>query len=302
MNVNFEYYKIFYNVAKNKNITKTANELMISQPAVSKSIKNLEEQIGCSLFTRSKTGVNLTEEGKTLFNEIKMAVEIMENAELKVNEMIDLDFGILNIGISNTLTRNYLLPFIKAFNNKHPRVKIKIHTEPSFILIDKARNGLVDFIILNLPYNVPGDFISYNLVEIHDTFVASEDFNHLKNKTIPLKDLNNYPLILLANGSNGRYFLDDFCNKENIVLTPKYELASYSLVNEFIEQGIGIGLVTKEFVSDKLNMGTLFEIKTTPSICSYQRHIGIMYLKNKNFNHCSREFLKLLDYNIEKEH
>jgi len=79
MNINFEYYKIFYNVAKNKNITKTANDLMISQPAISKSIKNLEEQIGCSLFTRNKTGVSLTEEGKILYNEIKNAIEIIEN-------------------------------------------------------------------------------------------------------------------------------------------------------------------------------------------------------------------------------
>lgn len=302
MNVNFEYYKIFYNVAKNKNITKTANELMISQPAVSKSIKNLEDQIGCSLFTRSKSGVNLTEEGKTLFNEIKMAIEIIENAELKVNEMVDLDFGILNIGISNTLTRNYLLPFIKDFNSRHPKVKIKIHTEPSFELINKARNGLVDFIILNLPYNVPGDFITYNLLEIHDSFVANSDFSYLKDKTIPLKEISNYPLILLAQGSNGRYFLDNFCSEEGIVLSPKFELASYSLVTEFIEQGIGIGLVTKEFVKDKLNNGLLFEVKTNPLISREKRHIGIMYLKGKNFNHCSREFLKLLNCTIEKDH
>ena len=93
MNINFEYYKIFYNVAKNKNITKTANDLMISQPAVSKCIKNLESQIGCSLFVRNKFGVSLTEEGITLYNEIKNAIEIIENAENKIDEIINLESG-----------------------------------------------------------------------------------------------------------------------------------------------------------------------------------------------------------------
>lgn len=293
MNINFEYYKIFYNVAKNKNITKTANELLISQPAVSKSIKNLEDQIGCTLFIRNKAGVSLTEEGKVLYNELKNAIEIISNAEDRINEIIDLESGILNIGISNTLTQKYLLPYIKEFNSKYPKVKIRIHTSPTFELITKARNGLVDFIILNLPYNIPNDFDQYNLKEIHDCFVANNNFLDLKDKTINLEELNNYPLILLAQGSNGRYFIDNLCTKLGINLTPKFELASYSLVTEFIKSGIGIGLVTKEFVEQELNDGSLFELKTTPSF--ENRHIGVMYLKNKSLNRCSKIFLDSLN-------
>lgn len=294
MNINFEYYKIFYNVAKNKNITKTANELMISQPAISKSIKNLEEQVGCSLFTRNKAGVLLTEEGKVLFNEIKNAIEIIENAEKKLNEMIHLECGILNIGVSNTLTRNYLLPYIQEFNKMYPKVTIKVHTEPSFELINKARKGLVDFIILNLPYNVPDDFEKHNLVEVHDCFVANNNFSDLKGNVISLDDLNNYPLILLAQGSNGRYFLDDYCSKIGINLAPKFELASYSLVTEFIKSGIGIGLLTKEFIKDELESGDLFEICTDPLIDIKSRNIGVIYLSQQTLSHCSKEFLKLL--------
>lgn len=292
MNINFEYFKVFYFVAKNKNISKAANELMISQPAVSKTLKNLEEQMGCSLFSRGKNGVNLTEEGVVLYNEVKNAIEIIDNANSKVNEMIDLEAGILNIGISNTLTKQFLLPYIKEFNNKYPKVKIKIHTEPTYELITKARNGLVDFIILNLPYNIPDDFLKENLKEIHDCFVASNNFSKLKNKTIKLEELNNYPLILLAKGSNGRYFLDDICAKLNITLNPKFELASYSLVTEFIKSGIGIGLVTREFVLDELRDGSLFEVNVSPT--TPNRQIGLIYLKNKVFNRCSSKFLEAL--------
>lgn len=293
MNINFEYYKIFYNVAKNKNITKTANELMISQPAISKSIKNLESWMGCSLFVRNKFGVSLTEEGIALYNEIKNAIEIIENAEHKIDEMVNLESGSLNIGISNTLTQKYLLPYIKEFNSKHPKVKIKIHTGTSYDYINKARNGLLDFIIINLPYNVPSDFEKKELVEIHDCFVASNNFSELKNKKIKLEELNDYPLILLAQGSNGRFFLDNYCMKHNITLCPKFELASYSLVSEFIKSGIGIGLVTREFVKGELEDGTLFEIKTDAKI--ENRSIGVIYLKNKPLNRCSKEFLKLLN-------
>ena len=292
MNINFEYYKIFYYVAKNKNITKTANDLMISQPAISKTIKILEEQIGCSLFTRNKAGVFLTEEGKVLYNEIKNAIEIIDNAELKVNEMINLECGVLNIGISNTLTQNFLLPYIKEFNQKYPKVTIKIHTEPTYKLINKARNGIVDFIILNLPYSIPNDFSKNILKEIHDCFVANNNYKELKNKIITFEELNNYPLILLAEGSNGRYFLDNLCTELNVKLIPKFELASYSLVTEFIKSGIGIGLVTKEFVENEINDNTLFEIKTNPTIIN--RHIGMIYLKDKKFSHCTELFLELL--------
>lgn len=292
MNINFEYYKVFYYVAKNKNISKTANDLMISQPAISKTIKILEEQIGCSLFTRNKSGVFLTEEGKVLFNEIKNAIEIIDNAEFKINEMINLECGILNIGISNTLTQNYLLPYIKEFNQKYPKVKIKIHTEPTYKLINKARNGIVDFIILNLPYDIPLDFSKNILKEIHDCFVANNNFSELKNKIVTLEELNNYPLVLLAEGSNGRYFLDNICTNLNIKLTPKFELASYSLVTEFIKSGIGIGLVTKEFIENELNNGSLFEIKLNPPIIN--RNIGMIHLNNKKLSRCAELFLELL--------
>lgn len=293
MNINFEYYKVFYYVAKNKNITKTANDLMISQPAISKTIKILEEQIGCSLFTRNKSGVFLTEEGKVLFNEIKNVIEIIDNVEFKINEMINLECGILNIGISNTLTQNYLLPYIKEFNQKYPKVKIKIHTEPTYKLINKARNGIVDFIILNLPYDIPLDFSKTILKEIHDCFVANNNFSELKNRIVSFEELNNYPLILLAEGSNGRYFLDNICTNLNIKLTPKFELASYSLVTEFIKSGIGIGLVTKEFINNELKNGSLFEIKISPPIIN--RHIGMIHLNNRKFSRCAELFLELLN-------
>jgi len=298
MNVNYELYKTFYSVAKNKNITKAAHELMISQPAVSKSIKTLEDQVGCTLFIRNKYGVSLTEEGETFYKNIKPAIEMIEHAEETLQETLNLDYGTLSIGVSNTLTRKYLLPYIKKFHEQYPRIKIKISTSPTFELITQARNGLIDFIILNLPYQLPSDFKETTLKEVNDCFIASKDWKELKGKTIPLKEMNNYPLILIAKGSNTRIFLDDFCEKNNIMLSPEMELASHSLVTAFTKIGLGIGYATKEFLKKDLKEQTLFEIKTAPTIPP--RQIGATYLKQKQLNKASLTFLNLLK-EIEEE-
>lgn len=292
MNINLELYKTFYVVAKNGNITKASQELMVSQPAISKSIRNLEQQLRCCLFIRNKFGVVLTEEGKIFYEKIQLAMEIIENAQAQLLEMIHLDYGVLNIGISNTLTQCYLLPFIESFTSEFPNIKINIDTSPTYKLITKVRNGLIDFIILNLPYSIPTDFEIEKLRDIQDCFMASEKYLFLKGRVVPIEEMNRYPLILIAKGSNTRYFLDDFCARHHITLSPKMELASNSLVTSFIKRGLGIGIVTKDYLNDELKDGSLFEIHTIPKI--NKRGIGVIYLKNKNLSCCATKFLELL--------
>ena len=206
-----------------------------------------------------------------------------------------MENGYLNIGVSNTLTRNFLLEYIEKYHQLYPKIKIQIYTNPTFELITKARNGIIDLIILNLPYDVPNDFFIQKLKTIQDCFVGNKNFDYLKNKTIPLEELNNYPLILMAKNSNTRSFLDDFCLKQNVTLIPEMELASYSLVTEFIKSGFGIGLVTKDFVKEELNNGSIFELNVKPKLDN--RYIGLIYPLNKALRRSTKEFLKLLEKN-----
>lgn len=293
MNINLELYKVFLSVAKNGNITKAANELMISQPGVSKSIKNLEEQLNCSLFVRTKSGVYLTKEGKLFYSKLSDAMELIDNAEKSLMEMINMECGYINIGISNTLTRNFLLEYLEEFHKLYPKIKIKIYTNPTSELLIKARNGVIDFIILNLPYDIPNDFNTKKLKTIQDCFVANSNYSYLKGKIIRLNELNNYPLILMSKGSNTRYFLDEFCLSNNINLVPEMELASYSLVTHFTKIGLGIGLVTKNFIKEELKNGDLFELNTVPKL--NKRYIGITYHKNKALSCSTKIFMQLLD-------
>jgi len=212
--------------------------------------------------------------------------------------MIDLDFGSLNIGVSNTIVKKYLMPYIKEFHDKYPNIKITIYTNPTFHLIQRMRNGLIDFIILNMPYDVPGDMDTYKLMDVHDCFISTDKYDELKNKVIPLRDLNKYPLILVSKGSNTRYSLDNFTISLGFSFNPEMDLSSTSLVVDFTKMGFGVGIATKEYLDDELSDGTLFEVKTNPELPT--RYIGVMHLKNKILSRCSQEFLDMLNEKKEK--
>ena len=126
MNINFELYKIFYVVATNQSITKASNELMITQPAVSQGIQNLENSLNTTLFIRTKKGVILTNEGEELYKYIKEGMNYFINGTNKINDLKNLDSGILRIGASTSLTENYLMKYITKFHRLHPNIEIKI--------------------------------------------------------------------------------------------------------------------------------------------------------------------------------
>jgi len=293
MNIDFELYRIFYTVANHKNITKASEELNISQPAISKSIKNLEEQLGGQLFVRTKRGVILTEEGREFYNYIKQAIEYISNAENKFTELINLETGCIKIGISTTLTKEFLLPYLEEFHRLYPKIDIQIITNMSSELFPKLRNGLIDIIILNLNEKNYGQDINITKCKkITDCFVTNKTYSNLINKEISIKELNKYPLILQSKGSNTREFLDEFAKKNNTILKPNIELASYSLVVEFAKIGFGIGHATKDYIKEQLKNQELYEIKLKEKIPS--RYIGIATSNNHLPNFSTKKLIEII--------
>lgn len=293
MNIDFELYRIFYVVANNGNITKASEELNISQPAISKSIKNLEEQLGGKLFIRTKRGVVITEEGKEFYTYIKQAIEFINNAENRFTDLINLETGHIKIGISSTLTKEFLLPYLEKFHLLYPGIDIKIITNVTSDLITKLKNGLIDIVILNLNANNHDTSIEIiKCKKIHDCFVANYKYKDLINKELTLNELKNYPLILQAKGSSTRKFLDDFARENNIVLNPNIELTSYSLVVEFSKIGLGIGYATKEYIKDLINNKELFELKIKEKIPS--RYIGLALSKNHVPNFSTKKLIEII--------
>lgn len=293
MNIDFELYRIFYTVANIGNITKASNDLLISQPAISKSIKRLEDQLGGQLFVRTKRGVILTEEGREFYKYIKQAMEYIYNAENKFTDLINLEMGTIKIGASVTLTKEFLIPYLKEFHKKYPKINIQIITDVTSELISKLKNGLIDLIILNLPYNdISSDIKFVECRKIQDCFVVNSSYKELLNKKLYLKDLNNYPLILQIKNSNTRSFIDEIAKKNDVVLKPNMELASYTLVAEFTKIGLGIGYVTKNYIQKELDNKELFELNLIEKIPS--RSIGLALSKTHLSSFGAKKLIELI--------
>lgn len=295
MNIDYELYRIFYIVAKNGNITRSSKELLISEPAVSKSIKNLEGYLGAPLFTRTKKGVNLTTEGITLYEYISKGIEYFKSGEAKFNELINLESGTIRIGINTTLTKEFLMPYLETFHKLYPNINIEIRTNLTSELKSMLKDGLIDMHILNLTNEeTKNDFNIIKCKTITDCFVSNKP---VKEK-ISIKELNNYPLILQDKNSNTRKFLDDFANKYEITLKPKIEIGSYYLVSEFSRIGLGIGYVTKDYIKNNLDKKELFIVPIKEKIPS--REIGILLNKNTTPNFSTKELIKIITQNGTK--
>lgn len=289
-------YIKYYTVVKCGNITKAAEELYISQPAVSKSIKKLEDSLGGKLFNRTKKGVMLTEEGKEFYGYVKAAMENFSNAENRFNDLINLETGTIRIGISATLTKYFFIPYLEEFHKLHPNIDIKIYTEVTKILYKKLKDGIIDIVILNLPFMYEDDKeVTINKIkEVQDAFYVSKSFKELENKKLSLKDIEDYKFLFQGTGSNTRTFLDNYLKENNIKIKPYMELNSYSLVNYLTKAGLGIGYLTIDFTDEK----ELIKLNVKEKIP--KRSIGIMY-SNKNLpSFATKEMINIILNNIKR--
>lgn len=292
MNINLELYKVFYFVAKNQSISRAANELLISQPAISKSVKTLEEQINTPLFIRKRDGVVLTEAGQILYKKIKDAMDLIYSAENDLEVLTNMETGTINIGASKTIIHEYLMPYIKEFHKKHPKISIRVFTDKTSDLIKKAKMGLIDVIFTNLPLSLSTDFDTYKLTNLHDCFVANNNFSYLKGHKITKSDLEKLPLIVLTKGATSRMSFDDYCLENDINITPEMEFGSNTLIKEFTEAGFGIGMLTEEYLKSDLESQKLFKLDI--EIPLNNKYLGMVWsIDNKSLvAHNFIEFIK----------
>lgn len=261
MNVNFELYKVFYEVANAKSISKGAERLMISQPAVTQSIKTLEGELNGKLFVRTPKGVILTNEGEVLYNYIKEGMTYFINGKNKFESLKNLDSGIINIGSTTTISENYLMPYLKEFSLKYPNVVINIKNDLTDNLIKELRNGNLDIIIMAYSDNDIKDLNINYLTDLNDIFVSSKEYN----KVFDIVELLKENILLQKLPSVTRTNFNEFLKNNNLECNIKMEVVSHNLLSKLAENDFGIALLTKEFISDKLGE-ELFEIKTNLEI------------------------------------
>jgi DNA-binding transcriptional LysR family regulator len=292
--VNLELYKVFYTVAKCGSLTKAAEELYISQPAVSQAIKQLEGQLGGKLFNRTHKGMELTETGgKQIFATVEKALKLFDEAESKYSELKDTATGIVRICASDTVATHFLLPYIKKYHEKYPDVNLVLQNGTSSETIELLKNNKGDIGFVNLPIDDSDINLSNTVMQLHDTFVANEKFSELFDGVIDLKRLQDYPLLMLELSTATRQAIVGFAHSQGVHLHPEIELGSLELMTSLAKTGIGIACIPKEFVTHELfEEKSLMEIKTNPSLPT--RAIGLALPKNENLTFAVKEFIKLI--------
>lgn len=293
MNVNFELYRLFYVVATVGNITKASKELCISQPAITKQIKKLEEQLGGELFIRTKRGVILTDNGKEIYNYIKQAMNCFSNAEMQFTNLKQLGSGTLKIGASNTLARLFLLEHLDKFHKLYPNVGIQILTNPSSELKAMLKEGKLDLLIAKDYSSSEDPMLDIcKLGTLHHSFIASSSYQELKDVVVDLNKINDYPLLLPKNPSTSRNVLSDFCKLHNTKITSKLEIASYALIEELVKIGLGIGLVTREYVEKEIDNKGIFFVETNPPLPSL--NFSLFTLKDSHHSFAANKLIEMM--------
>ena len=259
--INLEYYRVFYQAGRLGSITMAAEELCISQPAVSQAIKQLEHELGSQLFVRTSKGVHLTQEGELLYSYIERGLETIRDGEQTLKRMQDLDTGEIRIGASDMTLQFYLLPYLESFHEAYPKVKVMVSNAPTPETMDFLIEGKIDFGVVSTPVELPAEVQMTPVREIQNVFVAGDKFSYLKGKTIDYKMLEELPCILLEKNTSTRTFTDSYLQEKGVKLEPEFELATSDMIVQFALRNLGVGCVVEDFAREKLDNGELFRLE-----------------------------------------
>ncbi len=293
MTENLEYFKVFYYTARYGSLTRAANELNISQPAVSQSLKQLEKSLGVILFQRAAKGVTLTAEGQLLFSHVRKGYEQIEQGIEKLRRMQNLEIGEVHIGASDMTLQYYLLPYLEKFHEKYPQVKVVVTNAPTPETLELLKAGKIDFGVVSEPFDRLPDIDSKAVKEIEDVFVAGRRFISYKNRTMDLQELENLPVISLENNTSSRSYMDKFLGENGVELKPEFELATSDMIVQFALRSLGVGCVVRDFAESALNEGLLFELRFNKMIP--KRHFCVVTDAKAIISSAAKGLLEIMD-------
>lgn len=292
MDINLDYYKIFYFVGQFQSISKAAEQLSISQPAVSQSIKQLESAMQAPLFIRTSKGVRFTSEGEVLFSYVKRGYEYIVLGENKVKEMLNLQYGEIRIGASDMTLQFYLLPILEKFHERYPKIKVTVTNGPTPETLNFLQEGKIDFGVVSSPISTKQGIKTKEVKEIEDIFVAGSKFDYLKDKILEYKQLEELPIICLEGKTSTRTYVDSYLWSKNVVLNPEFELATSEIIVQFALRNLGIASVVKDFASKYIEKGQLIELKFMETIP--KRDFCIVTDENNPLSSAAQKFIDLI--------
>ena len=290
--VNLDLYRVFYTVAKCGSLTRAAEELYISQPAVSQSIKQLENQLGVSLFKRTHRGMELSENGgKLIFKEVERALELFNQAENRIEQTKQDATGTIRIGASDTIFEYFLADKIVDYHGKFPAVKIELMADFTPDTIEKLKANKCDVAFVNLPIEVDAELrLEENCARLNDIFIVGNGYAELSQAPLSLDKLKKYPLIVMDKNTVARRSLDSFLRSVGVELNPAIEVGSWDLMKRLVSKGMGVGVIPRQYALRELQSGELFELQTDPVLPV--RSVGMLLPKNQPVSYALHSFIE----------
>lgn len=290
-NISTEAYKVFYHVAREGSISRAAEKLFITQPAVSRTIRQLEEKIGTMLLFRTSKGVKLTNEGQILFGFVEQAFNYLALGEKMLTQMKALDSGSISIGVGDSICKLYLLPYLKRYHTDYPNIDIHITNQKSHEIIDMLKRGEIDVGIINLPIEDETLRIT-SVMDIHDCFAVGRKYLHLTEKPLPLSELVHYPVMLIEKGTNSRRYVEEFLKLHGVNVQPDFELGNFELLAQFAMINLGVACIVREYFPVEFESGMLYSVPLEEEIPA--RSIGLATLKVVPLSAATKELIYLL--------
>lgn len=291
MENNLNLYYIFYTVALHKNISGAAKELYISQPAISKAISKLEQSLDVILFHRSSRGVTLTMEGELLFTQVQTAFSAIRHGEEQLKKVNELGISQISIGVSITLCKYVLLPYLQQFVKDNPHIKVTITCHPTMETLRDIDNSVTDIGVVGIP-SLPNGLTYIPFREIQDTFVTTD--RYLENLKIRVgKDrkaiLNNATFMMLNKENISRKYVDMYLSSHQITMDNIIEINTMDLLIELAKIDLGIACVIKDFVKDELDDHSLTEVSLGRAIP--KRKLGLVYKDDTIMTDAMKKFI-----------
>ena len=294
INHSLEAYRVFYTVASCGSITLAAGELSISQPAVSQSIKQLEEGLKTKLFTRTSKGVRLTGEGEVLYSYVAKGYEQIMLGEQKLIQLHNMELGEITIGASDMTLQFFLLPYLEKFHEQYSNIRIRVTNGPTPETLEKLEDGRMDFCVVSTPFEAKDTLEVIPVREIEDIFVAGRRFIPYKNKTLDFTELRKLPLIFLEGNTSSRRYMEDFLEQNQVEVNPEFELATSDMIVQFALRNLGVGCVVKDFAKEYIDNGMLYELRFNKLIP--KRQFCIVKNKKNPLPVAAGRLLELISY------
>lgn len=293
MDNNLSLYRIFYTTAETGNISAAAKKLYISQPAVSKAISKLEQNLNAPLFLRSSKGVSLTHEGQILYDHIQSAFASIQTAEDQLRNIVEFGGGHIQFGVSSTLCKYILLPYLSEFMKLHPNIQISVNCQPTNETLKMLQLGKIDIGLIGRfdQMKLSSETLHFEqIADIEDTFVATKDYLASLNGKNPFQ----YGTLIMLNKENlTRQYIDHYLYENQISPHQLMETTTMDLLIEFSKISLGIGCVIKQFVKKELSDGILTEISLDVPIP--KRQIGFVYQNGELPSLASKLFVDYLN-------